>query len=208
MKPTPKQITAWDEATPYGTVADEKASFATLAYQAGAADKLAELRAGGVALPPASSFTDWFDVKYEKTNGYVSSGDPMLYNEMQHAKCWARMAWEALNAKVQDYGDRGAAAAVPHWLPIESAPRDGTLVVVYWPNGPDDWPDGLNVTFDYVCPDYEDWFQHCEAREHYLMVGGPNAAGPDCVCTGPSEKAPYTHWMPLPAAPTPPKGGV
>ena len=94
-----------------------------------------------------------------------------------------------------------AVQAVPAWLPIESAPKDGTLVVLYSPNGPDDWPDSFQVTFDYFCEDYENWFHHSEAHEHYMAVGGSNACGPDVVCTGPSEKAPYTHWMPLPAAP-------
>jgi hypothetical protein len=97
--------------------------------------------------------------------------------------------------------DHAPSTKPAEWQPIETAPKDGTLVVVYSPNGPDDWPDALKVAFDYVCPDYEDWFYHCESYEHYMAVGGSNACGPDAVCTGPSAKAPYTHWLPLPAAP-------
>lgn len=94
-----------------------------------------------------------------------------------------------------------AAQNVPAgWQPIETAPKE-TLVMVYSPLQADDWPDSVRINFDFICPDYEDWHDHCESREHYMAVGGPNAAGPDCVCTGPSENAPYTHWMPLPAAP-------
>ena len=88
------------------------------------------------------------------------------------------------------------------WMPIETATEQDGLVMVYAPPQPGDWPDTVNITFDFICPDYEDWCHHSEAREHYLAVGGANACGPDVECTGPGEKAPYTHWMPLP---TPPK---
>lgn len=90
------------------------------------------------------------------------------------------------------------------WMPIATAPKDGTLVVVYSPNGPDDWPDSFKVAFDYFCQDYENWFYHSEAHEHYMAIGGSNACGPDVSCTGPKQEAPYTHWMPLPAAPKEP----
>ena len=41
-----------------------------------------------------------------------------------------------------------------------------------------------------------------ESYEHFLAV-----APPDCgSVVGPSEKAPYTHWMPLPAPPEPHQG--
>lgn len=50
------------------------------------------------------------------------------------------------------------------------------------------------------------WHHHYGAYEHYQAVGGANAGGGDCYCTGPSEEAPYTHWMPLPQPPS--KGGV
>ena len=94
------------------------------------------------------------------------------------------------------------APAVPEgWQPIETAPKE-TLVMVYTPPKPDDWPDGVRIDFDFICPDYEDWHHHCESFEHYMAVGGSNAAGPDCVCIGPSQKAPYTHWHAIPAAPT------
>lgn len=74
------------------------------------------------------------------------------------------------------------------WLPIESAPQDSSLLLVYTP----DSGDGERFDFDYR----EDgvWVVHAESYDHFMMVGGANAAGPDCVCTGPSEDAPYTHF--------------
>ena len=91
-------------------------------------------------------------------------------------------------------------APAEQWRDIETAPKD-VLVMVYTPPQVGDWPDTDRINFDYICPAYEDWRDHCESREHYLAVGGASASGPDVVCTGPGEKAPYTHWMPIPAPP-------
>ncbi|WP_342049922.1 MULTISPECIES: hypothetical protein [unclassified Cupriavidus] len=76
------------------------------------------------------------------------------------------------------------------WQPIETAP-EGQLVVVLWFDSTDP-ANTQRHDFDFK----EDgvWHIHNENYEHYLCVGG--SMGP-----GPSEQAPYTHWMPLPAAP-------
>ena len=124
---------------------------------------------------------------------------------------WKMREWEcnlhaAIDFPTKTPGtyESAARSQVPQgggWRPIETAPKE-TLVLVYTPPQPGDWPDTVRINFDYICPDYEDWHDHSESREHYLAVGGENACGPDVVCTGPGEKAPYTHWQPLPIAPT------
>lgn len=82
------------------------------------------------------------------------------------------------------------------WLDIASAPKD-QLVMVYSPPQPSDWPDTVRIGFDYIDSEIADdyWYNHGEHYEHYCCVAKPEN------CTGPQERAPYTHWMPLPAAP-------
>lgn len=82
------------------------------------------------------------------------------------------------------------------WKPIESAPKN-QLVMVYTPPQPSDWPDAVRIGFDYIDTEVADdyWYNHGEHYEHYCCVAKPEN------CTGPQERAPYTHWMPLPAAP-------
>lgn len=90
------------------------------------------------------------------------------------------------------------------WISVdERLPEVGVTVLVYEPfRHGEDWPGAVRISFDHICPDYEDWHDHCASYEHFMAVGGVNACGPDVTCTGPSEKAPYTHWMPLPPPPT------
>lgn len=75
------------------------------------------------------------------------------------------------------------------WTRVEDGLPDGEeIVLVYTP----DTGDGERIDFDWR---YEGcWHEHEEAHQHYMMVGGPMAAGPDAVCTGPGQDAPYTHW--------------
>jgi len=90
------------------------------------------------------------------------------------------------------------------WQPIATAPDDELVVVFYLQKEGDEESDMHTLDFK------EDghWFYHGEHFEHYMAVGGSGAAGPDMVCTGPDEKAPYTHWKrlgtPSIAAPLPP----
>nr|WP_233430126.1 DUF551 domain-containing protein [Klebsiella oxytoca] len=81
-------------------------------------------------------------------------------------------------------------------------PEPGILVLVYTPPQPDDYPGDVRIGFDYIDPDGDDptyWFNHAENYEHFYCVACDGM-------TGPSEKAPYTHWIPLPAAPQEVKG--
>ena len=85
------------------------------------------------------------------------------------------------------------AAEAGDWLPIESAPDDIGLCVVYTP----DQGDGERFDIDWK----EDgvWQEHYSHFEHFMAVGGVNACGPDVACTGPGEQPEYTHYRPLKA---------
>lgn len=83
------------------------------------------------------------------------------------------------------------------WRRVEDGlPEDGQLVLVGWRQGDED-----RIGFD--ARDEGGWAEHDAAREHFLAVGGSAAAGPDAICVGPAEEAPYTHWMPVPLPPPP-----
>lgn len=81
----------------------------------------------------------------------------------------------------------------------ERMPEAGVMVLVYTPPQPHDYPEDVRIEFDCIDPEAEDpsyWLNHGENYEHFCCV----AKGDDCM-TGPSEKAPYTHWQPLPEPP-------
>lgn len=67
------------------------------------------------------------------------------------------------------------------WQPIEDAPKDGTWVLVY--------ADGVQVVAKYVWDDNWHWATHLD-NSNGLKV---------------HQTCKPTHWMPLPAAPEPPK---
>jgi hypothetical protein len=73
------------------------------------------------------------------------------------------------------------------WQSIETAPKDETFVLLYFPPGMEPWQaeaDGMVLGF--WSEEYADWF-HSEAAGNSLTARG--AAQP-------------THWMPLPEPPT------
>ena len=76
------------------------------------------------------------------------------------------------------------------WLPIDTAPTD-VLVVVFWLD-PTDPEHPERYDFDYL--EEGVWVKHAEEYEHFLCVAPPGSRAP-------SEKAPYSHWMPLPQKP-------
>lgn len=84
------------------------------------------------------------------------------------------------------------------WVSVaDRLPEPSVTVMVYSPPQPDDWPDSVRIGIDAVDPeDGESWINHNAHYEHYCCV-----AKGDTPMTGPSEKAPYTHWMPVPPIP-------
>ncbi|MDU9398078.1 DUF551 domain-containing protein [Pseudomonas sp. zfem003] len=82
----------------------------------------------------------------------------------------------------------------------ERMPESGVLVMVYSPPQPGDYPDSVRIDFDAIEPESEGdyWINHGEHYEQWCIIA---KGGDDIEWRGPSEKAPYTHWMPLPAPP-------
>lgn len=87
------------------------------------------------------------------------------------------------------------------WIPCaERMPAPGVVVLVYSPPQPGDYPGDVRIGFDFIDPDGDDpafWYEHGQNYEHFSCVAGGLEG-----CTGPSEKAPYTHWQPIPTPPT------
>ena len=109
---------------------------------------------------------------------------------------YAECSWEAWQAA---RSAPAALVALPQgdgWMPIESAPKN-QLVMVYSPPQNDDHPEAIRIVFDYIDAGIADeyWYAHGESYEHFCCVAKPEG------CTGPSEKAPYTHWHPIPQPP-------
>ena len=94
-------------------------------------------------------------------------------------------------------GKIAAFEAERQWISVEDRlPDNGELVVVWIP---ETTAEEGGPSFDFIEDEY--WQHHADSYEHYMAVGGSAAAGPDNICTGPSEYAPYTHWLPLPNQP-------
>lgn len=76
------------------------------------------------------------------------------------------------------------------WQPISAAP-EGRLLVVLWLDKTDK-RNPERHDFDYL----EDgvWVKHADNYDHFLCVAPPGSSGP-------SEDAPYTHWLLIPDAP-------
>lgn len=87
------------------------------------------------------------------------------------------------------------------WISVEERlPEPGMGVLVYTPPQPGDWPDSVRISIDGIDPesDGDYWVEHGEHYEHWCCIA---KGGDDINWHGPSEKAPYTHWMPLPDLP-------
>ena len=79
---------------------------------------------------------------------------------------------------LQSAYEQGKKDAVPKWLPIETAPMDGSFILAYWPTMKiTNFPETI---FSDFCSEHDIWYL---ARD---LDFGPVYP---------------THWMPLPAAP-------
>ena len=100
----------------------------------------------------------------------------------------------SLAAGVERIKELEAQLTAAGWVSVEDRlPDDNELVLVYTPG------DDGGTEFDFI----EDgvWSDHEDSYQHFMEAGGYRMCGDDVSVTGPSAEAPYTHWMPLPAAP-------
>lgn len=92
-----------------------------------------------------------------------------------------------------------SAPVASEWISVdERLPEVDVGVLVYAPPQAGDHPGDDRISFDCIDPNDDErasWLNHNEHYEHFCCVAKPEGS------IGPSEKAPYTHWMPLPPAP-------
>lgn len=87
------------------------------------------------------------------------------------------------------------------WISVQvQLPAPGVPALVFTPPQPDDYPDDVRIEFDFIDSDSDEpcWHNHNEHYEHYCCVA---KGGSDVSWSGPSEDAPYTHWMAIPVLP-------
>lgn len=87
-------------------------------------------------------------------------------------------------------------AEVTGWQPIETA-QEGHLFVVGWLD-PTDPEQPERHDFDWL--EEGVWQRHFADYEHFITCAPAGS-------TGPSEEAPYTHWMPIAAIPRAARAG-
>lgn len=156
-------------------------------------------------MPESNGKTDWTAILHK---GDLAEGHTIDRSEYPDRVRYAADCVRYLIGELQDRpwildydadkhsGYVAPTAALEHgggrdaWQPIESAP-EGKLLVVSWLDK-DDPENPERHAFDFI----EDggWVRHNEDYDHFLCVAPPGSRGP-------SEDAPYKHWMALPDVP-------
>lgn len=174
------------------------------AYEAAVREAYAARQA--LALPPQAPAagvveTEWLrdgNLLYTLEQTGWRKGEPVLENRLMIRVDRGRHASqeevEALTSRL--LAALALKAGEPGWRPIDSAPKDGTIVDLC--RHGDRWPDCFWGKPDHECGEAG---RYCDDDWHGAKPGWVEATFQQFAPQNP------THWMPLPAAPSPPSGG-
>ncbi|WP_257803316.1 hypothetical protein [Burkholderia glumae] len=102
-----------------------------------------------------------------------------------------QLAWFAWNKALA----ASPAPAIPavHWQPIETAPKDGSMILM-WVHANRHLidEDGNPYEENFATVDFGEWKEFGEHGGAFIAYSGPHGDGADGI----------THWMPLPVDPT------
>ena len=149
-------------------------------------------------------------LKDSLANGYTQEVSDMLWKPSAISDERIQNIWYSMDhPKISDSDDRLRFArallreAPAGWRPIESAPKDGTELILFHP--PEIY-DGEKVPARVTCGQWVEWTDTCS--EYHATTGeylGQSIQGGGAMWTsldgGFREESPPTNWMPLPAAP-------
>ncbi|MFY4709902.1 Lar family restriction alleviation protein [Burkholderia glumae] len=152
-------------------------------------DKLSELLpcpfcGGAVVLEQTIDKRHWWGVKCRNT---LNLGGTCAIEQIPSA---------SPEAAVERWNRRASPApAIPavHWQPIETAPKDGSMILM-WVHANRHLidEDGNPYEENFATVDFGEWKEFGEHGGAFIAYSGPHGDGADGI----------THWMPLPVDPT------